>query len=454
MTALEFHDLANIFPLIEGAEFEELKNDIAANGLHEPVILCDGKILDGRNRYRAAAEVGVEPKYIHYQGSDPLGYVVSLNLRRRHLSDDQRRMVAATLVTVGQGRPGKTSQFANINRYQASQMLNTDVAGVDRARKVVKDGVNELVNTVLKGNISVSAATDIAGLESEEQQEIVARGPREILKTANRIRREKKEQSKAARQTEVRRKAATVSLDETAVRILLHDCADLLNVPYQAYDWIITDPPYSKEYLHTFETLAAIAAKHLVPGGSLLCMSGQLYLPDVFELLSAELDYHWTLAYLTPGGQAAQIFPRRVNTFWKPVLWFTKGERTVDTWSGDVSKSQANDNDKSHHHWGQSVSGMHDLMVRFVKPGDVVLDPFMGAGTTGEVALKLQAKFIGYEIDEDHFNQSKVRLAACLKDAQTACDLSVLAGWDNRRNQAHDPEERVSANDEERYIEI
>ena len=76
--------------------------------------------------------------------------------------------------------------------------------------------------------------------------------------------------------------------------------------------------------------------------------------------LLPHLRYHWLLAYLTPGGQAVQVFQRKVNTFFKPILMFTKGEFAGE-WFGDVCRSAPNDNDKDHHRWGQSVSGMDDI---------------------------------------------------------------------------------------------
>jgi DNA modification methylase len=139
-------------------------------------------------------------------------------------------------------------------------------------------------------------------------------------------------------------------------------------------------------------------------------MAGQSYLPDVIKCLdSAGLKYHWCLSYLTPGGQATQLWDRKVNTFWKPVFWFVKGEYKGD-WIGDVAKSDPNDNDKAHHYWGQSESGMYDLVNRFTYPGEVVCDPFCGGGTTGVVCVETGRNFIGIDVDAQAIETTKSRL--------------------------------------------
>lgn len=165
---------------------------------------------------------------------------------------------------------------------------------------------------------------------------------------------------------------------------------------------IVTDPPYPAEFLPLFADLADLAARTLKPGGLCAVMVGQSYLPDVYRLMARDdLAYQWTLAYLTPGGQATQLWQRKVNTFWKPILVYTKGQYD-GPWIGDVATSDVNDNDKNHHHWGQSESGMADLLDRLTQPGDLVCDPFLGGGTTAVVAHQLGRRFIGCDIDEAH----------------------------------------------------
>jgi hypothetical protein len=199
--ALSFHPLADLFPLMEGADFEELVADVrAAHGLREPIWIYQGKILDGRNRYRAAAEAGVPCPTRIYDGDDPIGFVVSLNLKRRHLSESQRAMVAAKLATL---RAGDNQYSEGLPIGRSSELLNVSARTVARARDVRESGTPELVHAVEAGVVSVAAAADIATRPPEEQREIVARGEREILKAAAEIRTRKMEERRAERLAKV-----------------------------------------------------------------------------------------------------------------------------------------------------------------------------------------------------------------------------------------------------------
>ena len=124
--------------------------------------------------WRARSQ-SVEPKFQDYVGDDPLGYVVSRNLHRRHLSESQRAMVAASLADLKRGA-NQHSEGLPIGR--AAAMLN-----VRRKIGCPRQGgsasrVPELVSAVEGGELAVSAAADISGMPESEQRETVASGSR------------------------------------------------------------------------------------------------------------------------------------------------------------------------------------------------------------------------------------------------------------------------------------
>lgn len=100
-TTLKFHPIADVFPLIKGEQFDQLVEDIRANGLYDPIWLHpeDGSIIDGRSRYKACSKAGVEPCFRTWNGKGSLAeFVVIANLGwRRYLNKSQRAVIAALL---------------------------------------------------------------------------------------------------------------------------------------------------------------------------------------------------------------------------------------------------------------------------------------------------------------------------------------------------------------------
>src|SRR3990167_7869775 len=99
----QIHPLAEAFPLIEGAPFDELVASIRDNGLREPIVLFDGAVLDGRNRLRACEAASVAPRSEPYAGTNPAAYAIDKTITRRHLGSSQRAMIAAKLANIPHG---------------------------------------------------------------------------------------------------------------------------------------------------------------------------------------------------------------------------------------------------------------------------------------------------------------------------------------------------------------
>jgi hypothetical protein len=138
---VSFHPISEIFPLIEGAEFEALVADIKANGLLEPIWLHpDGRIIDGRNRYRACQECGIEPAYRTWGGDGSLvSFVVSLNLRRRHLTASQRAALAVDLEP-HYAAEARERQLATLKRGAEQQPVSPKMDERDAGKAAEKAG--------------------------------------------------------------------------------------------------------------------------------------------------------------------------------------------------------------------------------------------------------------------------------------------------------------------------
>jgi hypothetical protein len=121
------HPLCMLFPPITHSEFEELKADIQAHGLRQPIVIHEGMILDGGNRYRACVEIGVEPTTVEFAGGDLVSFVLSSNLHRRHMSAGQCAMVVASAHDWA-----KSQAHGGDRKSDQSAILHLDSA-VDRA---------------------------------------------------------------------------------------------------------------------------------------------------------------------------------------------------------------------------------------------------------------------------------------------------------------------------------
>ena len=171
MTALLPDWRANIFPPMEEAALAELTGDIRDHGQREPIVVFNGKVLDGWHRYQVCGKLGIEPKTREFKGeeSDALSFILSANLTRRHLTNAQRAMIADKISTMRQGARTDIANFSPFGeraQADAATLLNVSKRSVERAAKVRKDAP-ELVDKVKSGELSLSKAATVADRISE-----------------------------------------------------------------------------------------------------------------------------------------------------------------------------------------------------------------------------------------------------------------------------------------------
>jgi len=408
-------EVQDVLPPLAPLEREALQQSIDQDGVKQPIlVLPDGRIIDGHHRWKLSN--GSAPyTVLDLPEERAFELAVELNLSRRHLSREQMAKVGQK---ARERREALYARALEMRRAGLTQQKVADEIGVDRSAVSLWQNNIPIVSEDESHNRNIpDCRVKIPRKEHPiiyerwqegETQEQIALDYQVKQPAITKIC--QKQQEKAEREQKQREVAQQLAASSDRYTLLCGDFAELASMlPSAGYRAIITDPPYPQEYLPLYGLLAEQAARLLEPGGSLLVMAGQSYLPAILELMTPHLTYHWTVSYLTPGGQSAQIWQRKVNTFWKPVLWFVRGRYTGE-WIGDVVKSAVNDNDKRFHEWGQSESGMAGLIERFSAEGDHILDPFCGAGTTGVVAVALNRQFTGIDIDPEAIAKSRLRI--------------------------------------------
>jgi hypothetical protein len=161
MQQLELHPLCTLFPRLSGADFDALRDDVAANGLRQPIVMHDGMILDGGNRYAACLAANVKPSFIKFSGDSIGAFVLSANMHRRHLSAGQQAAIVASVQdwgnaqTVGKPKSVNVDPLATIDQRAAQ-------SGASRSTQKMADKVAKaspaLAQKVAHGEISLPKA--------------------------------------------------------------------------------------------------------------------------------------------------------------------------------------------------------------------------------------------------------------------------------------------------------
>lgn len=190
---MEVHPLAELIPPMGDEDYASLRDSIRDKGQELPIILFEDQILDGRHRQRVCDELSIQPKYDLYEGNDPAGYVISMNLERRHLTTGQRAAAALALLEYekdrakerqresGGAHPGPigSDEFTGTGEAAeiAGKKLGVSADSVKKARSLANDRP-DLHEKVKTGDISLNAAV--------EEQRGKPTGGRGIYSKANR----------------------------------------------------------------------------------------------------------------------------------------------------------------------------------------------------------------------------------------------------------------------------
>lgn len=385
-------ELKTLLPPLSRDEYSTLEESLISDGCRTSLITWNGILVDGHNRYEICTRMGIKfyTEELSANSIDEVKiWIIDNQKGRRNLTDGWKFELAQVrkqiLLKQGKEQQGtRTDLLSTIDKKldahntqkEIAKELGWSTGKVAMADKVWKDARPEVKEAVKSGDITINQAY------------------KEVKK------------SDKIKHREEQNKVGMSIIVEADIR--LGDFEDVLSdIPDGSIDCIITDPPYPYEFIDCWSKLSLFAARKLKPNGFCVAYSGQYNLPEVIKRMSDKLDYYWTFAVYHEG-QTQIVNAVNLICRWKPVLIFQNGRKKIGNTFQDYFISEQREKDG--HDWQQSKSGVSYLIEMFTNPGDLIVEPFAGSGTTVISALNLNRRVIAAEIDEVTFNIAKANI--------------------------------------------
>jgi ParB-like chromosome segregation protein Spo0J len=444
-------EYTNLVPRLSTQEYESLKQSIKENGLCVPIIINQhGVLLDGHHRHRACLELGIKDQSVITRALDsPLlekKFIIEINRNRRHLTTFQRIELQYKIETIENeiakakkrmsdaGKVGAEKRWTMkrnqedtsiddriVQNYttalgRTEELENTGTA-VSRSDQFQNEKEQEQQKAVLKGRVIDASAkmAHVSPMTYFKGREIIKNAPEETkqqLRKGNvKIDKVYKQLQKQQKKQELINAKPLLDLPEGNVRLLQGDFVEKSKdfIADNSIDLIFTDPPYGKEQIQLYNSLAIVASRVLKDGGSLVTYAGHHAVPEIIQIMkNSDLTYWWPIA-IKLSGPFARFYPRNISIKWKPLLWFVKGNKTnaVDFISDYIESKSP---EKCLHEWEQSTFEAEHVISKLTVENQIIFDPMMGSGSTGIAALRLRRKFLGIEIDQETFEIATTRI--------------------------------------------
>ncbi|PIN90999.1 hypothetical protein COU57_02465 [Candidatus Pacearchaeota archaeon CG10_big_fil_rev_8_21_14_0_10_32_14] len=199
-------------------------------------------------------------------------------------------------------------------------------------------------------------------------------------------------------------------------------CGDALNLikdlPNESIDLILTDPPYgikkegikNSSDLETFYYLLPECYRVLKENGFFITFFSTKLLPEIFK--KNPFVYHWQFILNCPLGSVRS--PIGFSKYMS-CLVFKKGNPKIIKWNKDIfndspSKMVEPDEGFINHPTPKPKQFISELLKMFSKENDIILDPFIGSGSTALACFLTNRKFIGFEIEKEYCDLATNRL--------------------------------------------
>lgn len=393
-------------------DIDGLVNSIKSNGLLCPIIVtADNLLIDGARRIKAYEKLGNHEIPFHIVNV-PIkeNGEIDANLVRKDFTVEEILAIKKYRESIEPNLQGKRTDRIDIP--SSSQQFPDQLLGnfpqsskMNRRERIAKD-------TGLSYK-SLSRLEEVADMEKRYPElgqltKKIDDGRMKVNQAWKIINAHKRRQQFLTQAKEVNGKNLPSGLN------LIHgDCRHIMEkIDDNSIDLVFTDPPYAHESLHLYTDLGRIAGRLLRPGGSLIFYAPHHSLLEVgSSMMQFGLRQIWTMC-VKHTGHLARIHSLNLRVNWKPLLWLVKGASQPNI----IPDANFNDfinsvpPDKTLHDWAQSLTEAEYVIKNLTVEGQVVLDCFMGAGTTAIAALNNKRQFIGIEIDQEIFERAKANI--------------------------------------------
>ena len=438
---IQYHPACRLFPEMGEDELRELADDIKANGLQNPIVTLDGKVLDGRNRYKACKLAGVVPSFTEWTGDNPVVWVVSQNLVRRHLTSSQRAVIAHDLLPMlekqakdrqrlsnGRGKKvGKKSptNSANGKATEVAARITRSNSKYVQAVKSLSQTAPELVKRVRAGELTVLDAQRMARAESDSG---LTSDQRNILRAATRIRQqqtaERNRQQIADERKATRCKSGRRLWTLTTNQRVVKCTAVIADPPYG-----ITTEPWEPEDLESFT--CDWCSRWSKSGADFIAVFwSQARLFDGQAWFDESLngyDFQQILIWHASNNVSCKT-RQRFKESWEPIFVYrrkgcsrlvfpngkqwTKNLHNLDCHVAPVPQSNFTGEDLKQHPAQKPVSVMRWLIHALTEPGEKIASPFCGSAPCGIAAAQLGRRYHGIDSDRGFLKIAEGRIAA------------------------------------------
>ncbi len=389
-----------LLPELPTWEFNALKASILKHGVIIPIIKDEnGTIIDGHHRERACRELKIKnvPTITLAGLSDgqKRDHALLLNLVRRKLTRKQlREIIAAEL----RRSPDLSNRWlaeivgstkSTVESVREDLLARGEISHVThyRGRDGKRYSVSRIYSEKANQQNQIREAFSVLG-EDAPRRSLSQKQLSRLVKAKERV-----ERNRATTRSDV--SSDSINVCHSDFRNLEH----VAGISPSSVDLILTDVPYDKNFAaKNFDDLAEFCRRVLKPGGILAIYVGVIQVADAIHAFSRHLEYQAT-GFSTWKGDGPVIQSIQCVSQSTPVLVFSKGEWSRTTrWKNSYQHKSA---EQDLHVWQKPVGDAEHWLLAFSDAGDLVCDPFCGAGTTAVACIKAGRKFVGGDIDEN-----------------------------------------------------